>query len=1298
MGQLAFGLGGAAIGGFLGGPFGASIGFSIGAAVGGLLFRPDGPTFEGPRLSDLTVPGSAEGTGIPIVRGTMRVPGKVIWTTSIVETRHEEEVEAEGGKGDPPSATQVSFTYSLSFAVSLCEAPAAGITGVRRIWADSKLVYSIADGADSETFNGNVAHGTIRFYNGAETQTPDSLIAATVGAANAEASRGTAYLVFDTWQLADFANHRPMIEAEVVVAGTNTSPVHTKDEVGYDWLRIAVDRRRAKVYLANGNFTAGQYVYRWSGGSDAPIAFARVPIDYTDINNIEVDEHNDELVAFRDAGLTGLFIMRWDASTGAHRGTHSLGPLGTPTTGAAEAIGFPSESHYDRVNRCFWTVGGGFNTGEAYLVKVLPSAGDAAVQSVANLGRVDSSFYNHTPLVDSDGSVWLCNNTFIVRTGSAPKTFTLPATGEQASSFLWKARGEIWIRRNTGHATFGWLVFNVTTQTFANSVDLSLGTWTTATVDGVENSVGQAWFVVNADIDLTLRNPDGTEVASLNNTAFGGGSMRYMPGVVIRENATQAVSFFENSLGVAGIPLSNLVADLCALCGVNSVTASSLASDSVRGYLVAEPIPVRGALEPLMGAFSFDAVEHDGGLAFVKRGGASVATLSENDLGAHTGDSSEVPESVTITRSLESELPASVYLRFANQDLDYNVGVARARRLVSDAQNVSQVDFPIAFTSAEANVVADRIMRYAWLERERFEFALAPKWRKLEPTDIVTLPDGQRVRITNIDYIPSGPVRCQAVSDDAGALVSYAVGNAAEVGTGVTLEIAGPTTGIVLDLPLLVDAHDDEALYVGASGEKASWTGATVYYSRDGGLSWLGATPTMTAARIGAVVSGAMAAGPVGARWDHASLITVKLIQPGQSITTPASLEAFYHGANAFAISADGEDWEIVQAYTVTSNADGTYALKDFLRGRKGTEHLAQAWTTGARIVFLDAGAIKRVRFPLSALATESLWKAVGFGTALPDAAIDEETFDAVSAIPYAPVEVGGAKQASGDFQLRWTRRARKDHEWRNGADVPLDEATELYDVEILDEDFAAVKRTLSIAAATTTTYTNAQATADFGSTPTAIAMRVYQVSARVGRGYVGQAVVGREVATALRWDGTKETAGLTLSASGLTCAKNAVNAVNYACGTRYVREGRHYFEVRVDAFSGVSGAVDIQVGVTKKITLAQSPPTAGSDLLARSDGALFGGSGGFNYGAAGDVIMVALDCDGGRVYWGLNGTWQNSADPATSANPQATFTPGDFWTAEIGGTDPNTTTWTMTGRFSTGHSHAVPVGFVPFY
>jgi hypothetical protein len=34
-----------------------------------------------------------------------------------------------------------------------------------------------------------------------------------------------------------------------------------------------------------------------------------------------------------------------------------------------------------------------------------------------------------------------------------------------------------------------------------------------------------------------------------------------------------------------------------------------------------------------------------------------------------------------------------------------------------------------------------------------------------------------------------------------------------------------------------------------------------------------------------------------------------------------------------------------------------------------------------------------------------------------------------------------------------------------------------------------------------------------------------------------------------------------------------------------------------------------------------------------------------------GDMAMVALDCDNGKIYFGVNGTWRNSSNPATNTN-----------------------------------------------
>jgi hypothetical protein len=91
-----------------------------------------------------------------------------------------------------------------------------------------------------------------------------------------------------------------------------------------------------------------------------------------------------------------------------------------------------------------------------------------------------------------------------------------------------------------------------------------------------------------------------------------------------------------------------------------------------------------------------------------------------------------------------------------------------------------------------------------------------------------------------------------------------------------------------------------------------------------------------------------------------------------------------------------------------------------------------------------------------------------------------------------------GNRNGAGDLTLTWKRRTRIGGGWRDNAEVPLGETNEAYEIEILNG--TAVVCTVA-AVSPTMTYTAAQQTADFGSVQAAVAVRVYQLSATVGRG-----------------------------------------------------------------------------------------------------------------------------------------------------------------------------------------------------
>jgi hypothetical protein len=71
-----------------------------------------------------------------------------------------------------------------------------------RVWADGKPL--------------DLSGLTMRFYSGAESQTPDPLIVAKEGVGNVPAYRGLSYVVFERLPLENFGNRIPQMSFEVM--------------------------------------------------------------------------------------------------------------------------------------------------------------------------------------------------------------------------------------------------------------------------------------------------------------------------------------------------------------------------------------------------------------------------------------------------------------------------------------------------------------------------------------------------------------------------------------------------------------------------------------------------------------------------------------------------------------------------------------------------------------------------------------------------------------------------------------------------------------------------------------------------------------------------------------------------------------------------------------------------------------------------------------------------------------------------------------------------------------------------
>jgi hypothetical protein len=299
---------------------------------------------------------------------------------------------------------------------------------------------------------------------------------------------------------------------------------------------------------------------------------------------------------------------------------------------------------------------------------------------------------------------------------------------------------------------------------------------------------------------------------------------------------------------------------------------------------------------------------------------------------------------------------------------------------------------------------------------------------------------------------------------------------------------------------MLRDTDDDPGFYAAACGTTTAWRGAVLFESRDGGTSY---------SQIGTFVTGATMGRTTGALGDfHGGNIpdeinTVNVLLTNGELTS-TTFDGLLEGTNACVI---GE--EILYFRTATLEADGTYTLSGLLRGRRGSEYAMADHATSDRFLLLSLSSMIRVAQVTADIDQTRLYKGVTSGDTLANTVAMEFTNEGCGLKPYAPVLLGGGRDASGNLTINWTRRGRISGEWRSLVDVPLSETTEAYEVDIYDDSaYTTVLRTISGLSSQTTPYSAADQTTDFGSPQSTVYFKVYQLSATVGRGHAAEGSV----------------------------------------------------------------------------------------------------------------------------------------------------------------------------------------------
>jgi hypothetical protein len=531
--------------------------------------------------------------------------------------------------------------------------------------------------------------------------------------------------------------------------------------------------------------------------------------------------------------------------------------------------------------------------------------------------------------------------------------------------------------------------------------------------------------------------------------------------------------------------LASVVAEICTRSGVKHYDVSGLFG-VVRGYTVSDIGTGRAALQPLMLAYGFDALERDGVLMFRSRDGVADHLITDDVLALDP----EKDQAMSLTRSAAAEIAGRVQLAHIHADADY-AAVAAELILPDDASfAVTRNEVPLVMTRSEGKATVARWLQEARIGRDTATFALPPSQLQVGAGDVVALETATHSGTYRIDRIEEAGLRlaeatrispevytAQPVSDEAVTLRPFVGPIPAEM--------------LFMDLPLLTGDELPHAPHVVASGRP--WPGTIALYGAAQDSDYTLQELITEAATIG-ITKNALARGPVGV-WDRQAGLEVALVN---GTLSSATKEALLAGANTIAIGDGTVDrWEIMQFQNATPLYERGYALTGLLRGQLGSRGvMPDIWPDGAKVVLLN-DVLEQVTLPTASRGNARHFR---FGPAkqpITDASFRylTHTFKGNGLRPY-PVAHLRAGASGANMALSWIRCSRIDGDiWANG-EIPLGEDREAYVVRV--SQGGVLRRQETVTSPSWTYHTSDQAV-EVG--PVAYQVEVAQLSERYGAG-----------------------------------------------------------------------------------------------------------------------------------------------------------------------------------------------------
>ena len=514
-------------------------------------------------------------------------------------------------------------------------------------------------------------------------------------------------------------------------------------------------------------------------------------------------------------------------------------------------------------------------------------------------------------------------------------------------------------------------------------------------------------------------------------------------------------------------------------------------SGDLTGHTKGDVTSARDLLDPLLDVFQIDVIEDGPVLRFRSRARASLPAIPISAV--VDADGEPLWQEM---RGHDSDFAAEAIVTFYDPLGDYEQASVRSRRAPSASNRVLRHDLGVVMPEEAALFAAEALLRDNRISRRSLTFSLAPTEISVQPGDVLSLDHGPQgsFLVTRIEDGAARRIEAREFAPLVGG-VAVSAAAASRSGGGMASAVFSPVVAL-MDLPQF------------EPGSATDFARGAVF-ARPWRTTALLASPSTEAyaARVrldGPAQIGTLAA-PIGSgvsgRFDWSQMITVDL--PYGGLASAAGLLVL-NGANRFALQGADGQWEVGAFLQAEEIAVNRWRLSGLLRGLAGTEDvMAAGMPAGAMFAMLDE-AVRPLGLSTDEIGLQLNWIAEAAGTT--DSAgpfVFEGGLRAET--PLSPVHIKGSRGADDAIALTWIRRGRLDADSWQPADIPLDEPSERYRVDILQDDLLLRRVEVDEPA---WTYAAADEMADFGSRQSHLKLSISQLGQRVPSGIAAVAVI----------------------------------------------------------------------------------------------------------------------------------------------------------------------------------------------